>query len=259
MAIPLDNYTLTYSSKVQGWPSFYSYTPEQIVGMNQYLYTFNGGNLYRHNVNDDRNDFYDLGSADTTITTIFNSAPTVQKVFKTLGLEASDAWEADVSSDLQAERQIDREWFEEKEGDFFAFVRGLTDSTNNLLLRSANGLGTVTTVDATDPAATTLTFPTGFEIGSIVSIGDKIYATSAIVQSGQVIAPLDPVSNVVTVDTTVAGSTVPSNGEFIFYVKNQVAESHGILGHYCQVTFTNSLDTPTEMMAVNTDIMKSNP
>ena len=44
-----ENYTLTYSESVKGWPSFYSYYPDFILGMNQYLYTFKGGNLYRHN------------------------------------------------------------------------------------------------------------------------------------------------------------------------------------------------------------------
>ena len=43
--------TLTYSETSQGFPSFYSYQPESILGMNNYLYTFNGGNLYRHNTN----------------------------------------------------------------------------------------------------------------------------------------------------------------------------------------------------------------
>ena len=49
------NYTLTYSETVKGWPSFYSYFPEMIKGMNQYLYTFKGGNLYRHNTGSIRN------------------------------------------------------------------------------------------------------------------------------------------------------------------------------------------------------------
>ena len=44
-------YTLTYDEGVKGWPSFYSFYPEYIKGMNAYLYTFSGGNLYRHNVN----------------------------------------------------------------------------------------------------------------------------------------------------------------------------------------------------------------
>ena len=36
----MEKYTLTFSESVQGWPSFYSYNPDMILGMNQYLYTF---------------------------------------------------------------------------------------------------------------------------------------------------------------------------------------------------------------------------
>jgi hypothetical protein len=52
------NYTLTYSEGVAGWVSFYSYYPDWIIGMNNYLYTFKGGNIYKHNTNESRNTFY---------------------------------------------------------------------------------------------------------------------------------------------------------------------------------------------------------
>ena len=54
----MPNYTLTYDEDVQGFPSFYTYNPDWMIGMNNYFYTFNGGNLYRHNVNEERNTFY---------------------------------------------------------------------------------------------------------------------------------------------------------------------------------------------------------
>ena len=44
------NNTLTYDGGAQGWPSFYSYFPDWMIGMNNYFYTFSNGNLYRHKV-----------------------------------------------------------------------------------------------------------------------------------------------------------------------------------------------------------------
>ena len=44
-------YTLTYSESVQGFPSFYSYIPDMMIGMNNYFYSFKAGELYRHNTN----------------------------------------------------------------------------------------------------------------------------------------------------------------------------------------------------------------
>ena len=77
------NYTLTFSESVKGWPSFYSYMPDMILGMNQYLYTFKGGSLYRHNTNEIRNRYYGI-DYDSTITGVFNQEPTTVKVFKTI-------------------------------------------------------------------------------------------------------------------------------------------------------------------------------
>ena len=68
----MPNYTLTYSESVNGWPSFYSYYPEWIIGMNQYLYSFNGGRLWRHNVNDNRNSYYGDTSVGSTMKSVIN-------------------------------------------------------------------------------------------------------------------------------------------------------------------------------------------
>ena len=63
--------TLSYSDGVKGWPSFYSFLPDFMIGMNSYLYTFNGGNLYRHNTNALRNNYYGV-QYNSNITSVFN-------------------------------------------------------------------------------------------------------------------------------------------------------------------------------------------
>ena len=67
--------TLTYSPDVKGWPSFYSYIPEWMAGMNNYFYSFKGGNLYRHNTNEVRNQYYGVNYS-SQMTSIFNDNPT---------------------------------------------------------------------------------------------------------------------------------------------------------------------------------------
>ena len=76
-----ENYTLTYSESVNGWPSFYSYFPDFALGMNQYLYSFKGGNLYRHNTNETRNNYYGV-NYDSTITGVFNEQPTATLILE---------------------------------------------------------------------------------------------------------------------------------------------------------------------------------
>ena len=37
--------TLSYSDGVKGWPSFYSFLPDYLIGMNSFFYSFHQGQL----------------------------------------------------------------------------------------------------------------------------------------------------------------------------------------------------------------------
>ena len=54
--------TLTYSNdkRTPGWPSFYSYIPDYMKGLNGFFYTFKNGERYRHNTNETRNNYYNV-------------------------------------------------------------------------------------------------------------------------------------------------------------------------------------------------------
>ena len=246
--------TLSYSPGVKGWPSFYSFIPECTQGMNNYLYTFKNGQLYRHNTNSLRNNFYGV-QYNTTIKSVFNKAPLDTKLFKTISLESDSPWSATLATDLPQTGSISSTFFEKKEGNYFAFIRFL-ETDINLLMRYANGIANVGTVDATTPSATTLTFGSSVDIGSIISIGDMVYYGSTPSLGGQVTAIS---GQVITIDTTISGGSAPSNGDFILYVKNTVAESHGVLGHYCEYELTNTSTSKVELFSVSSETMKSFP
>lgn len=246
--------TLSYSPAVKGWPSFYSFIPEYTQGMNNYLYTFNNGQLYRHNTNSLRNNFYGV-QYNTTIKSVFNKGPLENKLFKTLILESDAPWSATLATDLPQVGSIADTYFEKKEGNYFAFVRFL-ETDINLLMRYANGIANVTTVDATTPTATTLTFASSVNIGSIISIGDMVYYGSTPSLGG---VATSVSGQVITIDTTITGASAPSNGDFILYVKNTVAESHGVMGHYCEYELTNTSTSKVELFSVGSESMKSFP
>ena len=116
-------YTLTYSETSEGWPSFYSFIPDWMIGMNNYFYTFKGGNLYRHNVNALRNNFYGV-QYNSRMTSVFNEVPLENLLFKTLALQGDDSWEAlPIETDIQNSGYIEKDWFEKKEQVYFAFIR----------------------------------------------------------------------------------------------------------------------------------------
>lgn len=259
------NYTLTYSEMVSGWVSFYSYYPDWMIGMNNYFYTFNGGNLYRHNVNSARNTFYGQFSP-TTLKSVLNTAPLENKLFKTINLQGDAKWSAALETDLQYSGFIQQDWFVKKEASYFAFIRN--NSVGELALRSVNGIGR--SYQVTGSGATTIvkfSISPLISIGSIISVGDYMYFSlppyTTPVLAGKVAAitvNLPSGINQLTIDATIPGATpIPIQDAFFLYIKNSVAESHGVLGHYCTFSIQNDSSEKIELFAVQSEVMKSFP
>lgn len=290
----MSNYTLSWDSSIPGWVSFYSFFPEKILGMNNYLYTFKNGNLYRHNVNSNRNVFYGVTDptqgARSEVTSIINNDPLSNKVFKTFYLESDDSWEADFSTDVItgfikgnttntviAPPPAPNYW-QKKESDFFAFIRtdklpedgsGTAYSPSpDLQLRSVNGIGQLDSITVVGATEWVLNFATDIVINPVfVKAGD---ATTGV--GGDLIYNFagspnpDPVglvrsitTNSITINPTGYSGIVPSIGDLLFSVKNSIAESNGLLGHYLEFKLTNINTSPVELFAVGSDVMLSEP
>ena len=273
------NYTLTYDEGVQGFPSFYTYYPDFMIGMNNYFYTFKGGNLYRHNVNESRNTFYSdywiqVGTPleafkPSTMQSVFNVSPLENKLFKTLNLEGDDAWAATMDTDIQDSGFIDYDYFEKKEQSWYSFIRneGLGSTPSAIpeySLRSLNGIGQSTTVGIVGTTST-INFAITTQIGSILSVDDYFYflVAGAPVYAGTVTSinvNLRRGINNIVIDTSSAGTTpIPTNTETFLYIKNSVAESHGVMGHYAVFNLTYTKNTKVELFAVESEVMKSFP
>lgn len=268
----MSNYTLTYSQGVDGWVSFYSYYPDWMIGMNNFFYTFKSGNLYRHNTNNARNNFYGQ-SGNAQVTSVFNQSPLENKLFKTLSLQGDDTWTASLETDLQTTGEVLAGYFEKKEQAYFAFIR--TDGTTPALTeqyaqRSLNGIGRIDNFDSTVPSAVEVNYSTSplITIGSIISVGDYLYYAlppnySAPLLFGQVtdiIVNLKTGINRLIVDATIPSASIPPiQDPYSLYIKNSVAESHGILGHYCKFVLTNSNSSKVELFAAESEVMKSYP
>lgn len=256
--------------------SFYSYYPDWMIGMNNYFYTFKGGNLYRHNVNTEKNTFYlpwwtAVGTplkafTPSTIQTVFNTSVLENKLFKTITLQGDSTWSATLQTDLQSSGFIDSNWFQKKEATYFAFVRN--NSLGELSLRSANGIGNSLTVTGagTNTAQVNFSINPLVSVGNIISIGDYVYfgnsqanfagpVVDIVVDYPNGINRLIINNNMLSPLTT----TIPGNVNFFFFVKNSVAESHGVLGHYCTVTLQNDFNSKVELFAVESNVMKSFP
>lgn len=256
------SYTLTYSQGVEGWPSFYTYYPEFMIGMNQHFYTFDRGNLYRHNAPGSRNTFYGT-YYPSSVRGIINQSPIEKKVFKTIALESNAKWSASLATDLET-GFIEKGYFQEKEATFFAYIRGTEASVTspNFKLRSTQGIGNSTEVNSGNISAVTVKFP--FTVDSMVSVDDLLYQVS--VTTGQMTwsGNITAVSgDTITVNcffpVGATPKTVPTAGQYMLYAKNQVAESHGLRGDYLDYIISNDDSFAVELFAIRSDVFKSFP
>jgi len=189
---------------------------------------------------------------------VFNPEPSLTiKLFKTLSFESNAAWDCtSLVTDL-SQGNVDTINFEQKEGEWFSYVRH-NNGVTNFALRYANGLGNVTTL--VGPAAARIC-TIGNALGNIISIGATAYVLvngNAPVLAGSVDG-IDRASNTVTLDTTIPGATSPVVGSFLMFTNNTIAESYGMRGYYMEFTLTNSLDSAVELFSVGSSVMKSYP
>jgi hypothetical protein len=148
---------------------------------------------------------------------------------------------------------IDRSYFEFKEGDFFAYIRS-NANTQDLNLRSTQGIGKPIAVNSTVPTAVVVSF--GFNLGSIISIGANAYKNNAGVP--QKIGVITAKTNTtITINTT--GGSIPLITDFIFYFQNSIAESYGLRGYYMQLELENPNTSRVELFSVASSTFKSFP
>jgi len=278
MALPKDFHcnTLSYADDVEGWPSFYSFCADYMLGMNGYFYTWSGGNLYRHNTNDLRNNYYGV-QYNSTITGVLNVEPKTIKLFKTMSYESSDRWNCtSLITDLGSGSML-ATYFEQKEGEWFTFLRE-NETTRDYRDRNVNGIGVANQVYGA-PTVTYIVFTVS--VGSIISVGDYIYstpldntvtppvATGAPIYAGQV-TEVNAIggtfnANTIAIDPAVPEpatgdlGVTPAQGDFIFYFKDVVSASQGARGYFMEFTLENTNTAAVELFAVGSSAMKSYP
>jgi len=255
--------TVTYSKRLNGWTSFFTFYPEWMIGLNRNFYSMKAGDLYRHRdtvVN--RNTFYldywttlgtpALAYGDSTITNVFNDAPLDAKMFKTVGLEGTEPWAAAITTDLTT-GQIATAWFVAKEGDYYANIRRDSGNTD-LDLMSAQGIGACLTVVGAAP--TTINF--AFTINPMVNVGDTAYKQGAALADPPIaIGPITAKTATSITITTVA--SLPVATDVILAIKDAEIESYGSRGYYMEIQLTNSLTTQVELFSISSEAFKSYP
>ena len=238
--------TITFSPSSNGWTSFWSYNPDWMLGLNSSFYTWKQGQLYKHDSNSSRNSFYGV-SYPSVITTVFNQEPTQNKMFKTLELESTHPWSATFNTDL-SNGYNDSTYFLEKEGSWMSYIRSVA-GTNDSHELYTQGLGQV--LGLTPPNTIELA-----NVDSNISAGDQLYVYNTNINTLTLIGTVTS-----STDTTVTFSliTSPAVGDYIVYIKNNLAESFGLRGYYMQVELSILESSPVELFEAASSVFKSSP
>jgi hypothetical protein len=103
-------YTLAFDENINGWPTFYSYKPNNIFSLKNTYFTTNSSEIYEHyftGTPNNRNVFYGAAAAKSSITFVFNPQVNISKSFLTIGYEGSNGWEiSSFASDQQGKQVV---------------------------------------------------------------------------------------------------------------------------------------------------------
>ena len=234
--------TLTFDEKVKGWTSFHSYTPDLMLRLNNSFYTVKEGSLWEHNIeNGIVNNFYGT-QHKSEITTYFNDESSLDKVYKTLVLEATSSWKASLKTNY-TESHIKLNEFNQRESRWFAYMRKSESETD--LNAVSQGLGSVKEMSGLE-----LEF---VDIPQNVSVGDVLYQSvnDEIVKIGTI----DAIEgNLLTLD---AFFNAAEFDEFCFSKKDPRIEGSEMRGYYLEVTLEDDTNTQNELFAISTEVVKS--
>ncbi len=86
--------TLGFTEEANGWASFYSFKPSQMISLKNKFYTLNSGKLWEHynTAANTRGNFYGV-QYTSAIRFVFNEAPSNVKIFKTMNYEGANGWQ----------------------------------------------------------------------------------------------------------------------------------------------------------------------
>ena len=254
----------SFKESVDGWNTTLSYVPEAGVSLNNEYYTFKNGELYEHS-NQTRSNFYGT-QFNSTVTPIFNDAPTSIKNFKTLSYEGDEGWTADVTTNMQDGEVTS---WKKKESLYFNFIKGKTTTLANIDTEefSTQGLGEAGAVTRNGDDVT---------IGIVGGINSSLQANTLTPPGGETAAPdiiyymdgntivklgscktINENSIVVSAPQTGGLPANPGSGDFVLFGKDTEVNTSGLLGYQATVKMTTTSSAKKELFAVNSEIFIS--
>ena len=229
-----------------------SFVPEAAISLNNDYYTMKNGELWIHN-SATRSNFYGV-QANSTVTPIFNDAPSSIKNFKTLSYEGDAGWVADVLTDQQ---DGEVEAWKKKENLYFNYIKGKATTLSNIDTGefSVQGLGVLND----DPAF----LGSGYAlelIGKVnvsLQVGDIIYSDAPALRVLGTATAINKATNVISISTSGPLSPAPEQYDFILFAKDSEKNTSGVIGYHASIEMKTTSSDKKELFAVNSEVFIS--
>jgi len=251
----LDSFTVAYNTDAAVWNTRYSYIPENVTCIDDTLYTFYNGAMYKHYSGASRSTYY--GSQDGSVVEVvagFN--PSMVKTYESISLEGTAAWDTTITNTDQSAVIADTD-YDQRERNWYAYVpRDSSANTGTTTITALSGssevfaLGAVDSVSGSDIVFTSdisyITFP----------IGATLYKVSG----STLVSITNTITGVSNETTITCGSAVAGviAGDEIVAIANGAIEGDQMRDYYAQIRLTNDSQTEIELYAVNAVFAKSN-
>lgn len=255
MALQSGERTITFDEVYNAWTSFHSYEPEWMERLGTNFYTFKNGELYIHDENETRTNFY--GSSNgCSVTYSSNKNPSDVKAFKSISLESNSSnWYATVDSNLESGNigTSSNLKFKDKEGFKYGYIRRYVSNKLDFNKLSIVGIGNLQSVPGTNQYEFTKNIPNQVSFNGADGIGgDELFFNDGTTKLVGVINSFQ--DNVIT---TVSTTNLPQANNFCFVVKNAESESFGVRGYSSTIKLINDSTSFVELFAANTEVFKS--
>ena len=251
----LDSFTVAYNTDASVWNTRYSYIPENITCIDDTLYTFYNGSMYKHYSGASRSTYY--GSQDGSVVEViaaFN--PSMVKTYESISLEGTASWDTTITNTDQSAVIADTD-YDQRERNWYAYVpRDSSANTGTTTITALSGssevfaLGAVDSVSGSDIVFTSdisyITFP----------IGASLYKVSG----STLVSITNTISSVSNETTITCGSAVACviAVDEIVAIANGAIEGDQMRDYYAQIRLTNDSQTEIELYAINAVFAKSN-
>jgi hypothetical protein len=238
--------TIAWGATKNFWLSLYSFNPEMYANLHNRFFSFENGQIHRHNVNSTYNNFYGT-QYNSVVEVVSKENPSSVKVYNALSLEGNDTWSA-VVSNTQQTTNITEPMYEEREGMYYTVIPKDITSNSTANMSHKVVLGRVASKDGNKVKITSRISNLPF------SIGDAAYLLAASSETN-LSATINSVDS--RTEVTLSDASGVSVGDILMALSQDEINGDKIRDYHAKIKLTNDNTGAVELFAVNAAYSRS--